>query len=533
MSIWKKTRNTLFMATALTAAPWASAYAAGDLVIAVPASIEPASLDYQVDPYTTTILFDSFMTDPLIVVAPDGSYTPGLALEWQASPDAKVFTLKLRPGVTFQDGTPFNAEAVKYNFERALAKETNSAQLANNIGPLKSMDIIDDLTIRFNYDQPWVTFFDIATKAPMWSPTAAKASTPQEFDKKLIGTGPFKLEEWVPNDHFKMVKWDGYGGWNSQQEHKGAAQVDSVTIRFVGEASVLGAMVANGEAQIAYQIPALSVDQYKDDDGFQIITKGQAGTGLSMIFNATKAPTDNKAVRQALLYGRDMKKVNELLFDGLYEASDGPLNNIHRCFWKGAETAYPYDPAKAKQLLQDAGWVADGDGVRKAKGVAGVADGTPLTVRYTVLHHQAIGEAVQAQLKEIGVDLKVEIVPGPIQLERVQKRDFDIMYERLRNSDPKILDDMWNPAYDQPGGWFWSGYKNDQLTTYLNDIRANPNNDVRCESAQKAQQMIMDEALMFPTLSDPSFVVMSKDVKGFKMGAEGTRFFLHDVSLED
>jgi len=526
--------SSLLLATSVLALGAASsANAAGDLIIAVQASIEPANLDYQVDPYTTTILFDSFVTDPLVIVAPDGTYQPALATEWEIAPDAKTFTFKLRDDVIFQDGTPFNAEAVKYNFERILAPETASTQLAGNIGPLKEVQVVDEFTVRFVYDEPWVNFMDVARKAPLWSPTAAAASTPQEFDKLLVGTGPFKFSEWVPNDHITFVKWDEYGGWNSVQEHEGPALLDSVTIRFIGEPAVLGTVVDAGEAHIGFQIPALSTDMYVDSDRASLLSKGQAGTGLSMVMNVRKPPLDNKNVRQALLYGRDMAQINDLLYDGLYEPSDGPLNNIHRCFWPGATDMYPNDPAKAAQLLDEAGWKDDGSGIRKASGVAGVEDGTPLVVRWQTLHHQEIGEALQAQLRGIGMDLQVQVIPGPVQLQEVQERTFDIMYERLRSTDPKILDDIWNPAYDRPGGWYWSGYVNDELTALLKEVASNPDDATRCEAAKSAQEIIMEEALMVPTLSDPSFIAVDNSVKGFKLGAEGTFFFLHDVTIEE
>lgn len=507
--------------------------AAGDLVIAVPASIEPANLDYQIDPYTTTTLFNSFMTDPLIIVAPDGSYQPALATEWEASEDAREFTFTLRQDVTFQDGTPFNAEAVKANFERIMAPETASAQLAGNIGPLKEVQVIDDYTVKFVYDVPWVTFLGVASKAPLWSPTAFNASTRQDFDKKLVGTGPFKFEEWVPNDHIRLVRWDEYGGWNSIMTTPGPVALDSVTIRFIGEGAVLGTVVEAGEADVAFQIPALSVDQYVDNDSVTLLNKGQAGTGLSMVMNVRKPPLDNKSVRQALLFARDMPAINDLLYDGLYEASDGPLNNIHRCFWPGATEMYAYDPDKARSLLEEAGWVDDGSGIRKAQGVAGVEDGTPLSIRWQVLHHKEIGEALQAYFREVGVDLSVEVVPGPVQLEEVQKHTFDIMYERLRNSDPKILDDIYNPAYNQPGGWAWTGYDNPDLTKLLVEVASNPNDAERCEAAKQAQEFIMEEALMVPTLSDPSFIVVSNTVSGFEPGAEGTYFFLHNTDKSE
>lgn len=527
------TRPMLILASGVLAAPLAAPAWAADLVIAMPASQEPANLDYQVDPYTSTILFDSFMTDPLVVPMPDGSYGSGLAASWEVNDTATVYTLKLREGVTFQDGTPFNAEAVVYNFERALAPETASALLAANIGPLDKVEALDDYTVRFTYSEPWVTFLNMATKAPMWSPAAAKASTPQEFDKKLVGTGPFMLKEWIANDHITLEKWDDYGGWNEVQDHDGAALVDTVTLRFIGEEAILGSIVRSGEADIAYQLPPLAVEDYADDPEFEVLSRGQSGVGLQMIMNVRNPPLNDIRVRQALLYGRDMDAANMVLYDGLYGESDGPLNNIHPCFWPGASEMYGYDPDMAKSLLDEAGWVDDGSGVRKAQGVEGVEDGTPLSLGWSILHHAPIGEFVQAQLKQIGVDIRVEQVPGPIQLERVNARNFDLMYERLRSSDPQLLDDIWNPAYDQPGGWAWSGYENAELVTKLDVIRTNPDSAARCEAAMEAQKIIMDNAVMMPTLTQPTFFAISGKVEGFKLGAEGTQFFIHDVFVNE
>jgi peptide/nickel transport system substrate-binding protein len=94
-----------------------------------------------------------------------------------------------------------------------------------------------------------------------------------------------------------------------------------------------------------------------------------------------------------------------------------------------------------------------------------------------------------------------------------------------------ILDDIWNPAYDQPGGWAWTGYDNPELTALVSQLRTNPDNAARCEIAKQAQQIIMEEALLIPTLSQPSFIVIDNDVEGFRMGAEGSFFYLQDVRL--
>ena len=110
-------------------------------------------------------------------------------------------------------------------------------------------------------------------------------------------------------------------------------------------------------------------------------------------------------VRQALQFAKDAPAINDTLYDGLYQASDGALNNIHPCYWDGSAKLYPHDPAKAAALLDEAGWLDDGTGIRKAKGVEGVADGTPLTIRWTTLHHQEIGEVVQAPVSYTHLDV--------------------------------------------------------------------------------------------------------------------------------
>lgn len=504
----------------------------GDLVIAFPADSEPASLDGQIDPYQPTWLLDSFVSDPLLQLGADGEYHPDLATSWETTNDGKSWVFHLREGVTFQDGTPFNAEAVKYNFERVVAPETASAQLANDVGPITSVEAVDEYTVQVNYDEPWVTLLDAVRRMPIWSPTAAEEWGLQDFDKHLVGAGPFTLEEWVQNDHVTFKKWPEYGGWNSLQEHEGAAYLDSITVNFIGEAAVLGNVVKSGDADIAQELPAEYIEDYKDQQGFDLITGYQGGTGLQMVMNVRTPPLDQLKVRQALLYATDQQGLNDLLYNGAYLVSYGPLNPRSPCYWQGAEDMYSYDVEKAKSLLDEVGWKdEDGDGIREAHGVPGVDDGTPLQLRWTVLHHQEIGEAVQAQWRNIGVDLQIEVIPGPVQLDRVQKHDFDLIYERQRSPDPLIMDMVWNSKWDEPGGWAWTGFKDQQLDEQLNKLRTLPDIEQRCQIAKDAQKVVMENALMLPTLSQPIFYALNDHVKGFTLSSEGNWYYLNDAYI--
>jgi peptide/nickel transport system substrate-binding protein len=523
--------TTAPVAPAPTAAP--EIKKGGDLIIAVPANSEPASFDGQIDPYQSTWLFDSFAADPLLILAPDGKFQPALATGWETSSDGNSWTFKLRNDVKFQDGTPFNAEAVKFNLDRVKDPALGSAQLGDDLGPIKSVEVVDEFTVKINYEKPWVTLLDSLRRMPFWSPEAVKKFGKTDFDKHLVGTGPFMFTEWVANDHATFKKWDGYGGWNPIQKHKGAAYLDSVTIKFIGEAAVLGSMVKTDNAHVTQELPAQNVADYKDSKDAKLITGYQAGTGLQWVMNLTKPPLNQLEVRQALLFATDQEDINNTLYDGLYLVMKGPLNNVHPCYWNGVETMYPFDPEKAKQLLEGAGWIdSNGDGIREAKNVPNVKDGTPLTVRFSALHHQEIGEALQLQYKQIGVDLKVEVIPGPVQLDRVQKHDFELMYERQRSPDPRILDQVWNSKYAKPGGWAWTGLKNADLDAILDKITTVSDTAERCKLSADAQKIIMENAAMLPTLSDPVFYAVSNQVKDFQMGAEGNWFFLNDTYVE-
>jgi peptide/nickel transport system substrate-binding protein len=503
------------------------------MVIAFPANQEPASLDGHIDPFQSTWLLNSFVADPLVALDADGRYKPGLALSWESTPNGRSWTFRLRPGVTFQDGTAFNAQAVKYNIDRILAPATASKQLASDIGPVRSIDLIDDLTVRLNYDTPWVTLLDALRRAPIWSPAAAERFGLAEFQRNLVGAGPFTQGEWVKNDRVVFRRWAGYGGWNGAALHQGPARLDSVTVRFIGENAVLNESVRAGSAQVGFSLTPAAIEIYKDKPGFRFLSLGQAGTGLQQVMNIRRPPLSDIRVRKALLFARDMLAVNRLLYDGTYIASDGPLDNIHPCFWPGATAMYPPNLERARALLDEAGWrTVPGQPIRQARGVEGVADGTPLRVRWSTIHHREIGEALQAQYRRIGIELQVEQVPGPIQLDRVNRRDFDLMFLRQRSPDPLILDQVWNSRWDQPGGWAWTGFKDERLDGLLGQLRTLPSADDRCGVAREAQQIIMENAVMLPTLSQPVFIALLPRVQDFKMGAEGNWFFLHSTWLQ-
>lgn len=518
---------------ALTGAGVAQEDKGGDLVIAMNGNSEPASLDGQIDPYQSAWLINSFSADFVAFTNPDtGEIEPFLATGWDTSDDGRTWTFHLRDDVIFQDGTPFNAEALKYNFERIRDPDTASAQAADELGPIASMEVVDEFTLRVNYDQPWVNLLNAMIRIPIWSPAALEQYPPGEFDNHLIGSGPFRLVEWVPNSHVRFERWDDYDWGPSIKTAPGPVHLDSVTWLFVSEESVRGRIVSTGEANVVQELPSQYVEDYRDDDDYTMLMGFQSGTGLQYVMNTRKAPLDDVRVRQAIRYATNQSMMNDLAYDGLYQETYGPLTQSHPCYDTSMMDAYPFDADRARELLDEAGWVDDGGSVRVAQGVDGVEDGTPLEILWTGLSRQELGEVIQAQLASVGIALELEIVPGPVQLSRVQDQSFDLMYERQRNPTAAVLHQVWHSDNDRSGGWAWTGFQDDRLDQILDEIQATSDQARSCELASEAQRIVSDNALQLPTLAQPMFYVLADEVQDFVLGNEGNWFWVYNTYIE-
>ncbi|HXX39254.1 MAG TPA: ABC transporter substrate-binding protein [bacterium] len=519
----------LILFTAAVSAPALPApVQGGTLTMAWEGDQEPANMDSQVDPYDSTKLLNAWVGDPLIQLDASGKYIPMLARGWTVSADGKVWTLTLRTGLKFQDGTPFNASAVKFNIDRVMNPDTHSAELANFLGAnyFERVDVINASTVKIYYKAPVPILLWGLSVAPMWSPAAVKqygANYPQH----LVGIGAFKLTEWVRGDHLKYVKDPNYTSGPPWQRHTGPAYLDAMVVRFVGDPGVLGQVLKSGEVNLVVGLPSQSLSDYQHNSAFQVIPGYQPGTGMQFVMNTSRPALHDIRVRQALRYAYDPNRINTTLYGGNYVTVAGPLTKYSRFYWPGAEHAYPYNPTKAKALLDEAGWkVNPATGIREK-------DGQPLTFTIVMLHHQEIGEYLAAQFRNVGVDLKVVRVPGPVQLQRAQSGDFDFIYERQRTFEPDgSLFAIWYSKNNQPGGWAWSRFQNDRLDAVLLATQHAASQDQRQKLWMQVQQMLTSYALALPTVDDAVYYAMQSSVKGFRLGAIGDWFFVNDIYIQ-
>ncbi|HXJ77403.1 MAG TPA: ABC transporter substrate-binding protein [Candidatus Methylomirabilis sp.] len=318
--------------------------AAGRITIAT--SAEPNSGDFHQSVGTIGRQLAVNIGDALVALDENLQVQPALAESWkQESPTSWVFIL--RRGVKFHDGTPFNAAAVKFNFERLLDPATK-ARDANMLAALDTVEVIDDTTVRLKLKRSFAPL--VRTLAYilgyMVSPTAAKAASLQDFGRAPVATGPFKLARWVSGDHITLVANKDF--W------RGAPKVDEITWKFVPQSATRAALLRSGDVDFVESLDGPDLASVEGDTKLVVTRIPLLSWNFVGVNNRTK-PFDNVKVRQAISHAIDANVLvrRVLLGAGLPQNQLVPKGMLgYREDYKG----YPYDPARARRLLTDAGY---------------------------------------------------------------------------------------------------------------------------------------------------------------------------------
>ncbi len=422
---------------------------------------------------------------------------PRLADSWEVSEDAKTWTFHLRKEVKFSDDTPFNAAAVKFSFEYI-----NKTRPYNMI---KSIEVLDDYAIRFILTEPDAIFlYDVILSATILSPTAVDEEG--EFIAP-IGTGPFKFEELVKGQKLVYVRNEGYWG--------DAPKLEKVILRVIPDHQTRAMALEAGEIDVADYLPVQEILRLKKSPDFALYE--EADPCMNWIgLNSRKEPLDDARVRKAINHAIDVEGIiNSIIGELAVPATQGALSSpCHSHLVNPNLKWYGYNPEKAEQLLAQAGWEdTDGDGVIDK-------DGGPFKVTLTVflLYSEAstIAEVVQAQLKEVGIDVEIRVVEKGAWYEARQKGEYDMI----------TLGGICSS--NEPSGWFkayfhsqsqWCIYKNESLDSLVGQLYTTVDSEARLNVFWGIQEMIDENAPGVFLYSQNSVLVMNKHVKGFEKEA--------------
>jgi peptide/nickel transport system substrate-binding protein len=454
-----------------------------------------------------------------------GQFVPGLAESWQVSDDGLTYTFHLRHDVTFQDGTPFNAEAVRVNIERVLDPNLQSQKAVYLLGPVESVEVIDEYTVALHLSAPYAPLLDGLAQVylGMASP-AALAKWGADYQFHQVGTGPFKFVEYVPNDHLTLVRNDGYNWGPSIYDHSGPAYLQEIEFRFFTDPAGRALALEAGDVHVMGEVPPLDAIRLRDDARFQVIPVTVPGQPLGFMLNTQQPPLDDVRIRQALIFATDRDAMVQAIFGGQSPPAVGPLTAATLGYDPSLAGLYPYSPDKAAALLQQAGWVdSDGDGTRDQ-------DGQALFLKAALMTWGSVPEVaqlLQAQWAQVGINLRTEVLTYPAALQVARKGTYHIMPQNYSGSDP---DQLW--TYYHSGEPFnWSKVSDPDLDGLLDQARSTFDPAQRTRLYQQAQQRIMQQALLIPIRDPVNLNAASAQVQNLRFDAHGWFPLLHDVSL--
>jgi peptide/nickel transport system substrate-binding protein len=462
--------------------------------------------------------------DPLVWQPEGGVFVPGLAESWEVSDDGLSYTFTLRQDVTFHDGTPLNAEAVKATYDRMVDPESKSLQVSR-LGPYDRTEVIDDYTVQVFLTEPFVVFLSNMSEVALApaSPTAV-TDLGEDYAMRPVATGPFKIQDW-PDDTTLVIERNPDYAWAPDFiQNKGPAYLDTITYRFVEEPATRLIALQTGEADIIDAPPAEDILILMEDPNYQVSSFVVPGMPEICNINVTSGPTQELAVRQAMLHAVDREALALVLFDGGFPAGHGPLTSGSWAYWEGVETMYPYDLERAGQLLDEAGWVMGDGGIREK-------DGQPLTVRAVTTaggYPQTVAEFVQASLSEIGFDYVVEAMAYEATASRYAANDYEVARLGYALIDPH---DAFFLAYHSSqitgGGQFnRSRVEDPKIDELIQQGVEETDIEARKAIYQELQQYIMEQALLLPAFETVLAHALQPNVQGFTADLLGRPYMI-------
>ncbi len=477
-------------------------------VLVVGQIAEPKSLD----PHAVTAVNDFRILMNIydgLVRYKDGTLEvePALAKSWTISDDGTVYTFKLREGVTFHDGSPFNAEAVKFNFDRMLDEnhpyhDTGPFPLSFFFSSVDTVTAVDDLTVEFKLKEPYAPFLsNLAYPTGLIVSPEAVKQYGSEFGRHPSGTGAYKFAEWEANSKVVVTRNDDY--WD------GAPSLEAVIYRPITDANTRIAEMLSGGLDIMVEVPPDSLQQFRTDANFTV--HEQAGPHVwFLILNAKEGPFAKKEIRQAANYAINKKALVDNILQGTAEVAAGPTPPAFAWAYDDKLQPYPYDPEKAKAMLKEAGYNGEPVTFYVTEGGSGMLD--PI----------AMGTAIQADLQAVGMKVNIETYEWNTFLGKVNpglegKADMAEMAWMTNDPDTLPFLALRTGAWPDKGGFNSGYYSNPKVDKLLEEARRSTDQAERAKLYKQMQEIVHDDAPWVFVANWKQNAVTRASVENFKL----------------
>jgi len=510
------------MPEATAVASSATPVSGGTLVRAM--TSEPATIDPQGAPSSGLSLVLPYLFDTLVVRDVDNRLLPALAEKWEVASDGKTISMTLRSGVTFHDGSPLTADAVRLTFERFKQKGVKSP-IYGGIQQIAGIEVGDDLTVRFSFKEPAANFWSTISMpyAGILSPASMeKAATDEQA--QLVGTGPFILGEWQAGQSITLLRNEAYAWGSELTENRGAPHLEQFVFKVIPDAATQLAALQAGEVDVIFINNPDHLAKLKQESSIRL-EEAVLNSLIYLGFNTAKAPFDDPKVRQALSYAVNKDEILELALGGVGIRAFAPLPPTLPGFDASlAQHELVYDPARAQALLAEAGFTGGSDAAWTREGQA--LTGVLLTSNRAP--NDAIASLLQSQLKAIGVPVEIQQLDSKAVMEATTAGKFDLLLWRYDWNDPDALNIYLGS--DRVGSTNRVAYSNPTVDALLAQGARELDEAGRSGLYVEAQKLILADAPWQPLYVPLDVVAMSARVDGARVGYMG-RLLLNDARV--
>ncbi len=436
--------------------------------------------------------------DPLAAFDADGAAQPYLAESFEHTEDYLQWTIHLRPGVSFHNGTPLDAAAVQANLDAIAGSSLTGAAEQ----PIESVVVVDELTVQVTMSSPWVVFPLVLTGQAGVVVEPANL-TSGEADRAPVGTGPFTFASWTPDDELRVERNDTY--WRD-----GLPYLDEVEFRVVPDSQTRAAGMQSGDYDMMYTASTdniLEFRQLASEGQYQVVEDQSEPEEVFVLLNTTKEPLDDSRIRQALASATNQDQVIDVTGGALYAPATGPYPESSPWF---VETEYPsYDPERARQLVDE--YVTE-----HGELPAFTLTTTPVNENLRII------ELLPQQWAEVGITVELTTVDQATLILSAVSDDFDANLWRQYNApDPDLEWHWWHESNANGAGSISLNFmqqRDDELSAALDAGRADPDEAARHEAYATVQHRQAENLAQIWLYHTIVAVVADNDIRGITNG---------------
>ncbi|MGO1543114.1 MAG: ABC transporter substrate-binding protein [Gulosibacter sp.] len=483
---------------------------------------EPACLDPIVGGNWPQALVGHQFLESLFARDANGEVVPWLAESGEVNEDGSVWTVKLKEGITFSDGTAFNADAVVANMERIRDPETKASTGLRALENVAEFVAVDEYTVEFRMERPDTVLLEslAQTWTAIMSPAGFERSELEQCEQP-IGTGAFQVESWTKQDRVVLVRNDSHVASMPGEEIPAEGErIEQIDWRFIPDAATRTAALQSGQVDVIDQVQPDALVQFEEDADAATLVGARPGTSARIELNTLEAPFDDPLVREAFARSTDLDSAVDSLFFGTLDRSYSPLSSsLPEMAAFPEQLAFDQDAANA--LLDEAGWTErNEDGVR-------MKDGELLTVNFPLSTNQSIPaeislvEQMAASAGELGFDVQIELLDWSSWHEAAREWQFDAIIAPYSKSSADVLRIVYHsdgniPA---PSGYHANntGMEDPEFDTLVDEAITTFDIAERTELYNQAQAMIIDGYYIIPLYDQMVQFAYTTELQGFHL----------------